>query len=48
MVIHRIKLVKRPVPGSMITTYWVRIEGWYLFGFIPLYVRQCNYAEPMR
>lgn len=23
----------------------IRFEGWYLFGIVPIYIRQCEYVE---
>lgn len=37
MIVHKFWIAKR-MKGYATTDKWLR-EGWFLFGFIPLYVR---------
>ena len=44
MIVHKFWKSKRKWPGGGLRDEWLR-EGWFLLGFIPLYVRDRTNRE---
>lgn len=43
MIVHKFWKAKRKI-GTYVSDTWLR-EGWFLFGFIPLYIRDRENRE---
>lgn len=44
MIVHKMWKARRKMGRYRADDIWLR-EGWFLFGFIPLYIRDCQERE---
>ena len=46
MIVHKFWKATRKWPSGQVRDQWLR-EGWFLFGFIPLYIRDRQNREKL-